>query len=169
MRSGRAALLALILLAGCRRSSDTAAAAASAGGRLEQAAIAAGLVVDPSSRSIVGAWSLDTDRACIVPAARGDDARIGLLIDYGQGQGCAASGTIRRSGSDRLDVRLGDCRVAARFEGERIVFPAEVSAACDRLCTGRATLAAMTVERQSESVAEAQSLRAPGGRPLCAN
>jgi hypothetical protein len=156
-----------MLLAGCRGRTHATEATLSAGDRLERAAVAAGLVIDPASRSIAGAWSLDTDRACIVPAAEtGGDERIGLLIDYGQGQGCAASGTVRRSG-DRLDMRLGACRVTARFDGERIVFPGEVPAACDRLCTGRASLAAMTVERQSGSVAEARSLRTPKGEALC--
>jgi hypothetical protein len=65
-------------------------------------------------------------------------------------------------------VRLGDkCRVSARFDGERIVFPAEAPAGCAALCTGRASLDAFTVERVSEAASEAGMLRAPGGRLLC--
>ncbi len=160
--------MAVLLLAAACHQSPSAAGHYDAGARLEQAAVAAGLVVDPASQSIVGAWARDTDRACIVPGdGKGD--RFGVLIDYGLGQGCAASGTVRRSG-DTLDVRLGeDCRLTARFDGTRVVFPTEVPPACDRRCTGRASLAALTVERQSESVSEALSLRTPGGRPLCAS
>ena len=161
----RVVVVAALLLAGCGRGQDAPAASGEAGARLERAAVSAGLIVDTASRSIVGAWARDTDRACVVPGVGGDD-RIGVLIDYGAGQGCAASGTVRRSG-DGLEVRLGECRLTARFDGGRIVFPAEVPAACDRLCSGRASLAAMTVERQSESLSEALSLRTPSGRTLC--
>jgi hypothetical protein len=157
----------LVLLVGGCGDGGRPAAERSAGAQLEGAAVAAGLVADSASRSITGSWSRDTDRACIVPTAGGKAIRIGVLIDYGEGQGCAGSGTVSRQG-DTLDIRLGDCRVAARFDGERIVFPAEVPSACDRLCTGHASLAAMTVERQSEAVSEAMSLRTPGGRILCA-
>ena len=156
----------LLLAAGCDGRNDTPSPVGSAGARLERAAIGAGLVIDPASRSIVGAWARETDRACIVPDRGGEADRIGVLIDYGEGQGCAASGTVGRDG-DRLDLRLGDCRLVARFDGERIVFPAEVPPACERLCTGRASLAAMTVERQSEAISEALNLRTPSGRSLC--
>ena len=156
----------LLFAAGCDRRTDTPSLDGSAGARLERAAIGAGLVVDPASRWIVGAWASDTDRACIVPDRGGKTDRFGVLIDYGEGQGCAASGTVDREGG-KLDVRLGGCRLAARFDGERIVFPAEVPPACERLCTGRASLAAMSVERQSEAISEALNLRTPSGRSLC--
>ena len=134
------------------------------GGKLEAAALARGLVPDPTA-PIIGAWARDTDRVCVVPG-HGGDLAIGALVDYGEGQGCAASGTVKRSGG-RLDIRFGACRMIAAFDGERIVFPPEVPAACDQLCIGRASLAALAVDRQSESVSEAATLRTPGGRPLC--
>lgn len=160
----RAAAALLVALAGCR-AADRSPGAQDGGAQLEAAALAGGLVADPRARSLTGAWSLDTDRMCIVPG-EGREQRVGILIDYGAGQGCAGSGTVQRSGSG-LELRLGDCRVTARFDGDRIVLPPEVPAACDRLCVGRASIAAMTVERQSESVAEAANLRTPGGRALC--
>lgn len=160
----RAALALALLLTGCGRSAGLPADH-SPGDALEHAARAAGLIADPGSGSLVGAWSRDTDRACIVPARDGA-ARIGILVDYGEGQGCAASGTVeRRRGG--LDVRLGACRIRARFDGQRISFPATLGAACDAACTGRASLAALSVERQSESASEASMLRAPSGRSLC--
>ena len=161
----RTVVATLLIVGACHGSRDKAPGNANTGARLESAAIAAGLVVDPASRSLVGIWSRDTDRACVVPG-EGNDSRIGVLIDYGNGGGCAASGTVRRHGA-ALDVRLGDCRVTARFDGERILFPPEVPAACDALCTGRASISAMSVDRQSESAAEAASLRMPEGGALC--
>lgn len=159
----RAAAL-FILLAGCEETEPEAVE--SAGAKLEAAAVRAGLVPDPERVSLVGAWARDTDRVCVAPGEGGAE-RIGVLIDYGEGSGCVATGAVRRSG-DRLDIDLGRCRFDARFDGERIAFPVEVDPACDRLCRGNATLAALTVEQVSASAAEATTLRAPSGRQLCA-
>lgn len=161
MRRGVA--LALMLLAGCDRRSEPVIAS-SAGSRLEAAATSAGLVPDVKA-SIQGSWARDTDRVCILDRADGKTA-IGATIDYGEGQQCAASGTVKRSGQT-LDVRFGDCRLKARFEGDRIAFPASVPEACESLCTGRASLAALTVDRLSESRSEAATLRSPRGKLLC--
>lgn len=153
-------LLLVCALAACDRAPERAA---TAGDRLEAAARRAGLVADPGG-PLVGAWARDTDRVCIVPGT--GDTRIGALVDYGEGQGCAASGTLERSG-ERVRVRFGECRFDARFDGERLAFPAELPPVCDRLCTGRASLAALAVERQGASVSEAATLRDPRGNLLC--
>ena len=157
----RAALL-LLALASCGQAPqpDT-----TPGGRLEEAAVARGLVADPSKAALTGVWASDVDRLCVLPA--GGTLRLGASIDYGEGQGCAAAGTIKRDG-DRLHVSFGECRFYATFDGERIAFPAALPAACSRLCTGRASLTALAVERLSESESEAAALRSPGGRSLCA-
>ena len=135
------------------------------GARLEQAAIARGLVPDPRRGALHGSWASDTDRLCIVPA--GQATRIGASIDYGEGQGCAASGDVERDGTS-LRVRFGDCRFDASYDGERITFPPTLPPACERLCSGRASLTALTVEQVSQSVSEAAMLRGPNGRMLCA-
>lgn len=110
---------------------------------------------------------LDTDRACIVPAGRGV-SRIGVLVDYGEGQGCVASGTLTRKGG-ALDIRLGDdCRIDAKFDGTRIIFPPAVPEGCRTVCRGRASLESFTVEQVSQSVSEAGTLRGVDGAPLCA-
>lgn len=160
----RRVLLAALLLAGC--GSPQPAPQDTPGSRLERASLRAGLVVDPAQASIAGSWAADTDRLCIVPADR-DSFRIGALIDYGEGQGCAAAGTARRRG-ETVAVTFGACRFDARFDGDRIVFPATLPAACDRFCTGRASLDSLTVNRLSGAVAEAATLRTPSGKRLCA-
>lgn len=152
-----------LLLAGCQRAP---AVDETPGGKLEAAAIARGLVADPAGAGLAGLWASDTDRVCVVPAAGG--LRLGATVDYGEGQACAASGTVERR-QDRLKISFGDCRFDARFDGERIVFPAALPAACERFCLGRASLTALAVERLSESVSEAATLRTPRGRLLCAN
>jgi hypothetical protein len=158
------ALALALALAAC--GSPSQPAGTGAGERLEAAAQRAGLIGDPATASLVGSWARDTDRLCVVPAD-GQAFRIGASIDYGEGQGCAAAGVARRRGAD-VAVTFGACRFDARFDGDRIVFPAELPAACDRFCRGRATLAAMTVDRLSPSVSEAETLRTAAGTPLCA-
>ncbi len=161
--------IAALLLAGCGGGGGNemvpAATVESAGAQLEAAAVAQGLVADPASATLIGAWARDTDRACVVDAEAGTQ-RIGVVSDDGEGQGCSGAGSVERQG-ERLRVTIGDCRFVARFDGERIEFPGDVPPACDTLCRGRASLAGFAVERQSESASEAATLRGRGGRRLC--
>ncbi len=159
---------AILLLAGLTAacgSSDGEADGNAAGERLERASIAAGLVADPAAAPLDGIWSRDTDRMCIVPQS-GVMRRIGVMLDYGEGQGCTARGTLQRKGPD-LDVALGACRFTAHFDGESIQFPARLPTECNTLCTGRASLSALIVERISASTAEARTLRSVEGTALC--
>ena len=162
-------LLLALMVSGCGQE-PKAAVADSAGARLEAAAETAGIVPDPNA-PLQGSWARDTDRICVVGTDK--SARIGVSVDYGEDQGCAASGTVERSG-DALKLAFGACKFDARFDGDRIVFPPEMPEACESLCTGRASLAAVTVDRISESRSEASTLRSTGGRSsagklLCAN
>ena len=159
----RVLLLALVL-GGCWRGPKTAAAD-SAGARLEAAAEEAGIVPDPNA-PLQGSWARDTDRVCVVGTEK--TSRIGVSVDYGEDQACAGSGTVERAG-DALKLAFGACKFDARFDGDRIVFPAEVPEACESLCTGRASLAALTVDRLSESRAGAATLRSTKGKLLCGN
>ena len=160
----RRALLLALTLGGCGTEPSNAVAD-SRGARLEAAAQTAGIVSDPNA-PLQGSWARDTDRVCVF--GTGKTSRVGVSVDYGEDQTCAASGTVSRSG-DVLKLAFGACTFDARFDGDRIVFPAEVPAACESLCTGRASLAAVTVERLSESRSEAATLRSSGGKLLCGN
>jgi hypothetical protein len=158
-------LLLAVMLSGCGRGPTTTAVVDSAGARLEAAAETAGIVPDPKA-PLQGSWARDTDRVCVVGTEKA--ARIGVSVDYGEDQACAESGTVERSG-DALKLAFGTCKFDARFDGDRIVFPAEVPEACESLCTGRASLAALTVDRLSESRSEAATLRSTKGKLLCGN
>ncbi|WP_440977899.1 hypothetical protein ACQHGV_08735 [Sphingomonas pseudosanguinis] len=169
MIARRLGLTFCLLIAACTSSGETADNAA--GERLEVASIATGLVADPATIPLDGIWARDSDRMCIMPASGGEDdapRHIGVLLDYGEGQGCTARGTLSRSGRD-LTIVLGACRFSARLDGDSIQFPAALPATCNGLCTGRATLSALAVERVSASVAEARTLRGPNGTALCAD
>lgn len=156
------ALVPLLFLVACSR--EQPAAPPTPGARLEAAAVARGLVADANGGSPVGSWSNESDRLCVVPAGRA--FRVGVGVDYGEGQACAGSGVAERRG-DRLDVSLGECRFVASYDGDRITFPATLPGACDRLCTGRASLTALTVDRLSGSASEAATLRSLAGKSLC--
>lgn len=154
-----------VLLSGCGQGPAKTTIPDSAGARLETAAQAAGLVADPNA-PLEGYWARDTDRVCVVGTQRTN--RIGVSVDYGEDQTCAASGTVERT-ARALKIKLGTCAFDARSDGDRIIFPAELPEACDLLCSGRASLAALSVDRVSESRSEASTLRSTKGRLLCAD
>ncbi|VVT08862.1 conserved exported hypothetical protein [Sphingomonas sp. EC-HK361] len=163
---GAVAAIMLLLLAGCGAAKPAPPAQTrDSGERLERAAAKAGLIApigDPT-----GLYVADTDRVCIVPAKT--DFRIGAVIDYGNSQGCGAVGTARVDGA-QMQVEFGaGCRFTARFEGDRIVFPTNLPRSCDRSCTGRVTLAALTVPRLGASMSEARTMRDPRGGMPCAS
>lgn len=162
-------LVAVAALSACHSGTPDPVASPTPQG-LEAAAIQAGVIPDPASTDLTGVYATENDRLCIVPSAKA--YRIGVYVDYDETQNCGGSGEVSRSG-DTLRVTLaagGDasgCSFDARFEGDRIVFPARVPDACQKACRGRASIAALDVTRLSESAAEAATLRDARGRLLC--
>lgn len=162
----RAAALLVLALAGCAPAADDPGNTV-AQGDLERAAIAAGIVRDPADTDITGLYARDTDKVCIVPEVVGYS--IGATTDYGDGIGCSGQGKVTRSG-EVLHVEFAGvdgCAFDARFDGERIDFPGNVPAACDKLCSPRATFGALDAERMSGAIAEAATLRDAKGKLLC--
>ncbi|WP_294254458.1 hypothetical protein [uncultured Sphingomonas sp.] len=160
----RAGLALLLGLAAC---GGPAAGPSIPAADLENAAIQRGLVRDPRDVSIAGAYARGPDRLCIVPAGAGH--RIGIVIDYGEGNGCRATGAVRREG-EGLALTFGSdggCRFTARFDGDHLALPGALPAACAQLCTGRAALAGAQFARLAESVSEAQAMRDADGHTLC--
>ncbi|HWK35952.1 MAG TPA: hypothetical protein VNR91_06810 [Sphingomonas sp.] len=158
--------LPLFLLASCPPQPDGASVTAGVAD-LESAAIARGLVRDPARIDPTGLYARDTDRLCIVPDGGG--YRVGAFVDYGDGIACNGAGTARRSGGVlRISLADGKCRFEARYDGDRIVFPARMPDGCAALCERRASLAALDVRRLGESVSEATAMRDSRGRLPCA-
>lgn len=141
---------------------------------LESAAIERGLVVNPDDSDLTGLYARDTDRVCVVRDR--DSYRIGAFVDYGEGLSCTGTGTVSRAG-EALSVTLtgpktkngagATCSFDARFDGAHIRFPATVPPECAKFCGPRASFAALSVERLSESAAEARALRSAEGKRLC--
>lgn len=154
---------AVFVLGAC--SSEPAIENLSTAADLESAAIERGLVRDPDATAIVGLYARDTDRVCIVPDGRG--LRIGAFVDYGDDVTCSGAGSLTRSG-ERLRVDLGaGCAFDARYDGERIGFPAAMPAACANLCAKRASFAALEAVRLSDSQSEARAMRDADHKLLC--
>lgn len=160
-------MVLLVGLASCNAPSPAPTPEAAAD--LETAAIQRGLVRDPENSSIVGTYARGPDRLCIVPA--GDGHRIGIVIDYGEDNGCRATGTARRT-DEGLALTLGGdggCRITARYDGDHLALPGALPSQCRALCTGRAALAGAQFARLGESAAEAGAMRDPEGHTLCGN
>jgi hypothetical protein len=170
---GPVLLGATLLVAGCDRPATRAPRGDTAGDRLEAAAIAAGIVSDPARADPVGLYAGGDDRMCVVPRGGAGGYSVGIVVRYDDGQGCTARGVAARDGEAlRIGLTDGggdDCRFTARFEGDRIVLPATLPEGCDRRCTGRATLAALSVDRLSDGTAEASAQRDRQDEPLCAS
>jgi hypothetical protein len=157
----------LLLLAACSEQPQASTVVNEApASDLEAAAIQAGVIPDPNHSDVAGLYARETDRLCVVP--RGESYRIGLVVDYGE-QHCGGSGVVTQAG-ERLGVTfpaVSGCSFQAQFEGDGIVFPGQVPDACAALCDGRASIAGLRVDRLSDSVSEASSLRDSKGRMLC--
>ncbi|TKD51199.1 hypothetical protein [Sphingomonas baiyangensis] len=165
MRRCWSALAAVAAFAGCSDQPATQGQGGAPG--LERAAIERGLVRDPADRGLTGVYARDADRICIVETA--SEARIGALVDYGDDIACTGRGTVaREDGGTALAVAFGGgCSFTARFDGDRITFPATVPEACRALCSGRASFAALTGERLSDSASEAVAMRDTRGGTMC--
>lgn len=159
-------ILAFVLV-GCSALPAENSQISSAPPDLETAAIASGVIPDPSGVDLTGLYARDADRICVVPDRV--DFRIGIFVDYGDGQACSGAGTVAKDG-ETLKINLGagnGCVFDARFEGDRIVLPGQLPQSCSALCVGRASVAALDVRRLSDSVSEAAALRDAGGKLLC--
>jgi hypothetical protein len=165
---GWLALAVLLLASGCHRDpAPTASVQGKSATGLEEAAIQAGVIHDPDDSDITGLYARDTDRVCVVPGATA--YRIGVFVDYGDQLSCGGSGTATRVG-ETLHVDMDGaerCSFDAHFDGDRIAFPGRVPDACGKICSRRASIAALEVDRLSESVSEASTLRDGKGKLLC--
>lgn len=158
-----------LVAAGCSGDATTGSGNSQAAmPELERAAISAGVIPDPANTDITGLYARDTDRVCVVPDRL--NFRLGAFVDYGDGQNCSGFGVLTRVGENLHVVFNGvvGCDFDARFEGDRIVFPGRLPAACGKLCSRRASFAALDVSRLSQSVSEASTLRSANGKLLCA-
>ena len=163
-------LAGLLLLAGCTGESEPARTdPTDTAHALDRAAIASGQLPDPTAEP-TGAYRADTeigvDRLCL--AGEGGRYRVGLFVSYGTGGACEARGTARRTGETLRLTLAPDCRADARIGADGVTIAGRVPDGCAALCTGRASLAGVSVPKVSDSTAEALAMTGPNGAPLCA-
>lgn len=168
------ALPLILMLSACDGAATPGADTAPApSGDLEEAALEAGLVVDPDSLELEGAFErpsdLGTDRFC---AVRTGDRRytIGLRAVFGADSSCQGRGTATLDGETvtiTIPVKGEDCMIAARFDGTQLALAGDVAPACAQLCDDRASLAGVDF-LLAESGADAARAELDGeGEPLC--
>lgn len=159
MKRCAAAFLSL-LVAGC-----SSPAPPDAGATLERSAIERGVVRDSASLTLTGLYAGGSDRMCMIE--RDETTRIGLFVDFGDGIRCRAQGNAVRDG-ERLRIDLGkDCAFDAGFDGDRVRFPGTLPGGCRAMCTRRASLSGLILDRLSDSASEAAALRDRSGNALC--
>jgi len=138
---------------------------------LEALATERGVIGETSSENPVGsygrAYDGGEDRLCLIDIGEARDDgmtyNVGVEIRIGEEEYCRGIGVARRS-DDRLILNFaGGCAISARYEGDRLVMPGAVDAACARLCSTRGSLAGVTFPRQSASTRMSDS----EGKPLC--
>jgi hypothetical protein len=159
----RVAVLALLMLAGC----GGGASEENAGAQLEAAAIARGVIADPASLRVVGAYGRGADRMCVAEIDGG--LKVGVDVAYGGDLGCTARGTAKQDGED-IDITLDGaegCRFTARFDGDALALPGRLPEACATFCDAPASLAGLTVDRLSDAAAEVRAMRGQQGSLLC--
>lgn len=153
----------LLLLAGCGGGGEER----SAGAQLEAAAIERGVIADPASLHVAGAYGRGADRMCLIE--RDGGLRLGVDVAYGGDLGCTARGTAKQDGED-IDVTLDGaegCRFTARFDGDALIFPGRLPESCATFCDAPASLAGVTVDRLSDAASEVRAMRGQQGGLLC--
>ena len=168
----RVVLALLCALAGCQPAEERDDEASVGDSRLEQAAVAAGVIPDAGSVRLSGSFvrrsELGEDRFCAV----GSDERgyqVGMLAVFGPNSRCEGLGEATRDG-ERISIRLDskdDCRFDARFDGVEINVPGNLPDACESYCTPRARFDGVSFGRVGEGDAVARSTRGNDFDYLC--
>ncbi|PXW79115.1 hypothetical protein C7451_101177 [Blastomonas natatoria] len=173
----RRALLACLLLAGC--SVSQAGGDEDAVTPLDAAAINAGVIADPHALDLAGSFS--------DPGAAGNDAfcargnrekgyKVGVLVTFGASSQCEGTGIAQLAGeAAELSLSrngegdaIADCRFSAQFDGNALVLPGSVPAACEALCSSRASLAGASFALVEPGNAAAGGATGRSVKRLCA-
>lgn len=178
-RDGRHTLLAIgLFLSACSAppASDSASntpngGANTAASDLDALAAESGVIsenrTDDASGSYGRSYEGGDDRLCLTRA--GDSSyRAAVEIRIGEEEYCRGSGILDRD-ADGLVLRLaqGRCVIPVRDEGDRLVLPGAVDAACASLCSARGSLAGVTFPRVASGDDAARRVLASDGKPLC--
>jgi len=172
-------VLALAMLAACNNDPGTAesdeAPASPAAEGLDALALESGALPDRDETEPAGRYGRrydgGSDSFCLVPdgSARGR-YRFGAETRIGGDEYCRGTGMARRAGDKlllRFEGRGGDCRIVARYEGDKIVMPGGLDVACAAVCSSRGSFAGVAFPRIDRDVAAARRMQDRDQVPLC--
>jgi hypothetical protein len=172
----RAIALCCLMLAGC--SETQAGADADAVTALDAAAIEAGVIADPDAIDLAGSFAdvggTGSDAFC-ARGDRDDGYDVGVLVTFGATSQCEAQGTAALRGEQaRISLTrngkgkpVGDCSFTARFDGNGLALPGSLPAACQAVCSDRASLAGASFALVEPGDAAAGAARGRAIKALC--
>lgn len=139
-----------LMLAGCSetRAGDDEAAVTP----LDAAAIEAGVIADPDIIDLSGSFADTSGTGSDAFCARGnrrDGYAVGVLVSFGGSSQCEGQGRAALSGEQaRISLTrnssgdaVDDCSFLARFDGSALALAGSLPAACQAVCSPRASLA----------------------------
>lgn len=145
--------------------------AANVASQLDALAAEEGVIPDGGDRSPEGGYGRTypggRDRLCLVQEEPGR-YRFAAEVRIGQDQGCRGGGEARLDGGElSLTFDGAECRIDARYEGDRLVLPGRVEEGCARLCSRRGSFAGVTFPRIGDGRAMASSMTDSQDEVLC--
>ncbi len=176
-----AMLLALSTVAGCNNDPDPLLADAPgtadspAARELDALALETGALPDQGESNPAGRYARryegGSDRLCLIPdGASRSRYRFGAETRIGQDEYCRGTGSAKLS-ADKLLLRFEgagkDCMVVARYEGDKIVLPGGLDAACAALCSSRGSFSGVSFPLVDHDVVAARKMADKDERPLC--
>ncbi len=131
-----------VILAGCEAKPD-GQQDETGGSRLDEQAIASGLLPNPEQRNLAGQFEtrseLGIDKFCAVTSGSGFD--IGMLAVFGPESKCEGQGSASL-GQDSIEITLrgeDSCQFKAEYDGVEIRVPGAIPEGCSSYCTPRAS------------------------------
>ncbi len=137
--------LAVTLVSCDQGSSNPLSRGDDAGARIEEQAIAKGILPDPDNLVFGGRFEtrseLGTDKFCAVGNGT-NRYNIGVLAVFGPESKCEARGTATIT-QEKVRIALqgeGACEFDAEFDGNELRFPGKIPGTCADYCSDRASL-----------------------------
>jgi hypothetical protein len=112
-----------------------------------------------------------SDRLCLIPDGEARESyRFGAETRIGKDEYCRGTGSARLSANILqldFDGAGKDCRIVARYEGDKIVLPGGIDRHCAALCSSRGSFSGVTFPRFDRDVALARQMEDRDGKLLC--
>lgn len=135
----------LFALAGCDKAPTVLNSPDNVGTKLDEQAIANGILPDPDSLQFAGRFEtrgdLGTDKFCALARGSGQ-FDIGVIAVFGPESKCEGRGSASMAG-EKVRISLsgkGSCQFDAQYDGVELRFPGSIEPGCAAYCSDRASL-----------------------------